>query len=132
MALRSLEDILEKFMRGLAWQLDVPKSVGGCVIDADYKGPVAVIFFNFFEKSVDIGKGDRFCQIFFHKIANHPVLREVDNCEDKTDRGEASSGSTNTKMSAGKIFANNYIPEYVTEDLHLGMKGKVWWPILIN
>ena len=96
MALRSLEDILEKFMRGLAWQLDVPKSVGGCVIDADYKGPVAVIFFNFFEKSVDIGKGDRFCQIFFHKIANHPVLREVDNCEDKTDRGEASFGSTNT------------------------------------
>ena len=69
--------------------------VSGGVIDSDYRGPVSVIFFNFSNKSIEIEKGNRFCQIVFHKIANHPVLREVDKFEDKTDRGEGSFGSTN-------------------------------------
>ena len=71
--------------------------VGGGVIDADYRGFVAVFFLNFSEKSVDIGKADRFCQVVFHKIANDPVLKEVDNFEDKNDRGEGSFSSINTK-----------------------------------
>ena len=69
---------------------------GGGVIDSDYIGPIAVLFFNFSNKAIDIEKGERFCQIVFQKIANHPVLREVDNFdESKTDRGERSFGSTN-------------------------------------
>ena len=68
--------------------------VGGGVIDADYRG---YFFFNYSEKSVDIGKADRFCQVVFHKIANDPVLKEVDNFEDKNDRGEGSFSSINTK-----------------------------------
>ena len=39
-------------------------------------------------------KGNRFCQIVFHKIENHPILREVDKFEDKTDKGEGSFDST--------------------------------------
>ena len=71
--------------------------VGGGVIDANHRGSVAVIYFNFSEKSVDIGKGDRFCQVVFHKTANDPVLREVDNFKDKNDRGEGYFSSTTIK-----------------------------------
>ena len=71
--------------------------VSGGVTESDYRGPVSVIFFNFSNKSIEIEKGNRFRQIDFHKIANHPVLREADKFEDKTDRGEGSFGSTNKK-----------------------------------
>ena len=71
--------------------------LSGGVIDSDCGGPVSVIFFNFSNKSIEIEKGNRFRQIDFHKIANHPVLREADKFEDKTDRGEGSFGSTNKK-----------------------------------
>ena len=71
--------------------------LSGGVMDFDYRGPVSVIFFNVSNKSIETEKGNRFCQIDFHKIANHPVLREADKFEDKTDRGEGSFGSTNKK-----------------------------------
>ena len=66
------------------------------VIDVDYRGPIVVLFFNFSDKAIDIEKGERFCQVVFQKIANHPILREVGNFdEDKVVRGEESFGSTN-------------------------------------
>ena len=71
--------------------------VSGDVIDSDYRGPVSVIFLNFSDKSIEIEKDNRFCQIVFHKIANHPVSREVDKFEDKTDKGKGPFGSTNKK-----------------------------------
>ena len=72
--------------------------VGGGVIDTDYRGPVSVIFFNFSNRHIEIEKGSRFALIVFQKVANHPVLREVENFEDnKTQRGEASFGSTGLK-----------------------------------
>lgn len=59
--------------------------IGGGVIDADYRGPIVVLFFNFSDKVVEVGKGERFCQIVCQKIADHPVLREADNfSEDQT------------------------------------------------
>ena len=93
--------------------------IGGSVINDDYRGPVAVLFFNFFEKAIEIRKGDRFCQIVFTKIANSPVLREVDDFEeDKIDIGEGSFGSTKKiEHVCSRIFANNYLPEYMPEDL---------------
>ena len=70
--------------------------IGGGVIDADSRGPIVVLFFNFFDKVIEVGKGEGFCQIVFQEIANSPVLREVDNfSEDQTGRGEGSFGSTN-------------------------------------
>ena len=71
--------------------------VSGGVIDPGYRGPVSVIFFNFSDKSIEIEKGNRFCQIVFYKTANHPVLGEVDKFEDKTDKGGGSFDSTNKK-----------------------------------
>ena len=70
--------------------------IGGGVIDAGYRGPIAVFCFCFSDKALVTEKSARFCQIVFQKLANRPVLREVDNFdEDKTDRGEGSFGSTN-------------------------------------
>ena len=45
------------------------------VIDADYREPIVVLFFNFSDKAINIEKGERFCQAVLQKIANHPVLR---------------------------------------------------------
>ena len=59
--------------------------IGGRVIDADCRGPIVVIFFNFSDKVVEVGKGERFCQIVFQKITDNPILREIDNfSEDQT------------------------------------------------
>ena len=70
--------------------------IGGSVIDADNRGQIVALFFNISDKEIDIKKGKKFCQIVFKKIANHPVLREVENFdEDKAVRGEGSFESTN-------------------------------------
>ena len=88
------------------------------MIDADYRGPVSVIFLNLLNRHIEIKKGSRFAQIVFQKAINHPFLREVENFKDKTQRVQGSFGSTGfKKMSAGKTFANKYIPKYVPEDL---------------
>ena len=71
--------------------------VSGGVIDSDYRCPISVIVFNLSDKSTETEKGNRSCHIVFHKIANHPVLRELDKFEYKTDRGEGSFGSVNKK-----------------------------------
>ena len=60
--------------------------VGSGVIDADYGGPVAIIFFNFSHKVFEISKGTRFAQVIFQKIAT-PTLREINKFEDSTQRG---------------------------------------------
>ena len=57
------------------------------VIDADYREPIVVLFFNFSDKAINIEKGERFCQVVLQKIANHPVLREVDNFDEDKDVG---------------------------------------------
>ena len=72
--------------------------VGGGVIDGDYRGPVSVFFFlNISNRCIEIEKDSRFAHIVFHKIANHPVLREVVNFEDNAQRREGSFGSTGIK-----------------------------------
>ena len=68
--------------------------MGGSVIDADYRRFVSIIFFNFSNRCIEIEKGNRFAQMLFHKIANHPVLGKVENFEDNSQRGERFLGST--------------------------------------
>ena len=47
--------------------------------------------------STPLEKGSKFAQIVFQKVANHPVLREVENFEDNSQRGEGPFGSTGLK-----------------------------------
>ena len=66
--------------------------VGAGVIDADYRGPVGVVLFNFGENDFQIRKGDRIAQLILEKIEIAPVL-EVKSL-DETDRGAGGFGST--------------------------------------
>lgn len=48
--------------------------VGAGVIDADYRGPLGVILFNFGETDFKIQKGDRIAQIIMERISTPPIL----------------------------------------------------------
>ena len=66
--------------------------VGAGVIDADYRGEVGVILFNFGTKDFEIKEGDRIAQLVLEKIELSEVL-EVQEL-DETVRGEGGFGST--------------------------------------
>lgn len=65
----------------------------GGVIDADYRGPMIVMFFNFSSTFTEIEKGMRFTQIIFQIIAP-PTLREIEKFTDTTQKDTGSFGST--------------------------------------
>ena len=70
--------------------------VSGGVINANYRGLVSVIFFNFSAKFVEIEKDTRFAQIIFQKIAT-PTLRKVEKFTDKMQRDSGSFGCSGLK-----------------------------------
>ncbi|XP_057837323.2 deoxyuridine 5'-triphosphate nucleotidohydrolase isoform X2 [Cryptomeria japonica] len=75
---------------GLAWKHCI--DVGAGVIDADYRGPVAVILFNHSDHDFQVNSGDRIAQLIIEKILTPEVL-EVDVL-DSTVRGGGCLGST--------------------------------------
>ncbi|WCJ20945.1 Deoxyuridine 5'-triphosphate nucleotidohydrolase [Euphorbia peplus] len=75
---------------GLAWKHSI--DVGAGVIDADYRGPVGVILFNFSELDFEVKKGDRIAQLIIEKIVTPDVIQVEDL--DATVRGEGGFGST--------------------------------------
>ena len=66
--------------------------VGAGVIDADYRGEVGVVLFNFGEEDFVVNMGDRIAQLIFEKIKT-PVIKGLDVLEG-TDRGVKVYGST--------------------------------------
>ena len=66
--------------------------VGAGVIDADYRGEVGVILFNFGTKDFEIKEGDRIAQLVLEKIELSEVLEVAEL--DETVRGEGGFGST--------------------------------------
>lgn len=66
--------------------------VGAGVIDADYRGELGVILFNFGTEPFDVAVGDRVAQLILERIATPPVI-QVESLDD-TVRGEAGFGST--------------------------------------
>ncbi|CAN0872625.1 Deoxyuridine 5'-triphosphate nucleotidohydrolase [Linum grandiflorum] len=75
---------------GLAWKHSI--DVGAGVIDADYRGPVGVILFNYSEVDFEVKQGDRIAQLIIERIITPEVL-EVEDL-DATVRGEGGFGST--------------------------------------
>ncbi|MFS7962750.1 putative dUTP diphosphatase [Helianthus anomalus] len=75
---------------GLAWKHSI--DVGAGVIDADYRGPVGVILFNFSDVDFEVKVGDRIAQLIIEKIVM-PEVVEVDDL-DLTVRGAGGFGST--------------------------------------
>ena len=66
--------------------------VGGGVIDADYRGNVAVILFNFGDSVFRVKRGDRVAQLLVEKISVLEPL-EVASLEN-TVRGQGGFGSS--------------------------------------
>lgn len=67
--------------------------VGAGVVDADYRGNVTVILFNFGKSEFVVKKGDRIAQLILEKIAMAEV-EETEGDLDVTTRGEGGFGST--------------------------------------
>ena len=69
--------------------------VGAGVIDADYRGEVKVLLFNFGDEDFKIPKGERIAQLIIERIA----LTKLEEVEELTDtkRGAGGFGSTGTK-----------------------------------
>lgn len=66
--------------------------VGAGVIDADYRGELGVVLFNFGKDTFTVSPGDRIAQLVLERIAT-PAVEEVKEL-DETVRGEGGFGST--------------------------------------
>lgn len=75
---------------GLAAKHSIDTGAG--VIDADYRGPVKVILFNFSDVDFAISKGDRIAQLIIERIYN-PEVVVVERLPDSV-RGAGGFGST--------------------------------------
>ncbi len=62
-------------------------------IDADYRGEVKIILFNFGKENFVVKNGDRIAQIVFQKLPD--VKFECVDFLDETKRGEGGFGHTN-------------------------------------
>jgi len=78
---------------GLAYKKGI--DVGAGVIDADYRGPLGVILFNFGDSVFEIKQGDRIAQLILEQIVLPDVVECVDGDLPKVgERGVAGFGST--------------------------------------
>lgn len=66
--------------------------VGAGVVDADYRGNLCVVLFNFGKEDFKVKRGDRIAQLICEKIS-YPELEEVQRL-DETVRGENGFGSS--------------------------------------
>ncbi|RIB24184.1 deoxyuridine 5'-triphosphate nucleotidohydrolase [Gigaspora rosea] len=65
---------------------------GAGVIDADYRGPVSVLLFNFNDNDYTVKEGERIAQLILERIYT-PEVVETDSLG-STDRGSKGYGST--------------------------------------
>ena len=70
---------------------------GAGVVDADYRGPVGVVLFNFGTSDFTIDKGDRIAQLILEKVSMVPAVQVEELCD--TARGDGGFGSTGVKSS---------------------------------
>ncbi|KIY45894.1 dUTP diphosphatase, partial [Fistulina hepatica ATCC 64428] len=75
---------------GLASKFMIDTGAG--VIDADYRGKVFVLLFNYSDCDFQVEEGDRIAQLIIEKICNPAVLEVADL--DETLRGAGGFGST--------------------------------------
>ncbi|ORY30791.1 hypothetical protein BCR39DRAFT_528339 [Naematelia encephala] len=75
---------------GLASKHSIDTGAG--VIDADYRGPLMVLLYNFSDVDFEIHPGDRVAQLILEKYTAAPIL-EVEDLE-ITERGAGGFGST--------------------------------------
>mmetsp|Transcript_12146 Transcript_12146/g.36611 ORF Transcript_12146/g.36611 Transcript_12146/m.36611 type:complete len:203 (+) Transcript_12146:117-725(+) len=82
---------------GLAWKKSI--DVGAGVVDADYRGNVGVILFNFSDEDFQVHAGDRVAQLILEKVHLDATLTEVQELPETT-RGAGGFGSTGVSAEA--------------------------------
>ena len=65
---------------------------GAGVVDADYRGNVGVVLFNFGQSDFEVNVGDRIAQLILEQISMVPALKVEELTE--TERGVGGFGST--------------------------------------
>ena len=80
-------------LSGLALKKFIDIEAG--VIDANYRGEVGVILFNFSNEEFVVNMGDKIAQIIFDKMKT-PKIKESEVL-DGTDRGASGYGSIGTR-----------------------------------
>ena len=84
-------------------------SIGGGVIDSDYRGEISVIFLNHNSTEFQIKKGDKIAQMLIEKIT-FPIICEVEKL-DNTSRGECGFGSSDENIYEWlELLYNNGLP----------------------
>ena len=73
---------------------------GAGVVDADYRGNVGVVLFNFGPSDFEINVGDRIAQLILEQISMVPAVQVEELTE--TVRGEGGFGSTGVSGSISK------------------------------
>ena len=94
--------------------------VGAGVIDADYRGEVGAVLFNFGNQDFVVNMGDRIAQLIFEKIKT-PTIKETDDLEG-TDRGAKGYGSIGVKVVQAE---NNADSESVKDKTNSGEDVKI-------
>jgi dUTP pyrophosphatase len=98
---------------GLAYKYGI--DVGAGVIDADYRGPLGIILFNFGEKDFQVNHGDRIAQLILEQI----VLPDVQECQGELpaigDRGAAGFGSTGVALPPVGTIADTDEPAFTKQ-----------------
>lgn len=69
--------------------------VGAGVVDADYRGPLGVVLFNFGTEDFVVEQGDRIAQLILEKVCMADAVQVEKLME--TERGEGGFGSTGIK-----------------------------------
>jgi deoxyuridine 5'-triphosphate nucleotidohydrolase len=85
-----MEIFLSAPRSGLAAKFGI--DVGAGVIDADYRGNIGVVLFNFSDSDFTIKKGDRIAQLICEKIEMADLIEEEKL--DETVRGSNGFGSS--------------------------------------
>jgi hypothetical protein len=87
---------------------------GAGVVDADYRGPVGVVLFNFGTSDFTIDKGDRIAQLILERISMVEAVK-VEELGD-TARGSGGFGSTGVKSSSIATAADDDAEKKLEED----------------
>jgi len=86
---------------------------GAGVVDADYRGPVGVVLFNFGTQDFEVKRGDRIAQLILEKICMASAVK-VEELMD-TERGGQGFGSTGISTNAS-LSKKRSLSSPVSED----------------
>jgi hypothetical protein len=87
---------------------------GAGVVDADYRGPIGVVLFNFGPTDFTIDKGDRIAQLILEKVSMVPAVQVEELCD--TARGVGGFGSTGVKSNIAATAADDDVNKLKEED----------------